>query len=116
VNGARNQFLPRARFTEDQDSGVGGTHGFHLLQNSLEGRAFADDLLKVVLGADFFLKVEFLFSQPLLQFRHLAVSESVVQCNGNVARHLLKQVHVLLIEGAFLPAHQVLGCRVRGPV
>ena len=50
VNCPRQQFLSRTSLPQNQDRGVSGGHGFDLFQNSPDGFAMADDLLKIELG------------------------------------------------------------------
>ena len=48
MNGACDQFLARAGFTQNQNGGIRRSHQFHLPENSLQRSAVADDLFKVL--------------------------------------------------------------------
>ncbi len=53
VNGTRNQFLPRAGFAQKQHRRVGGSHGFHQIQNVAQSRTLSHNSFKVYLATDF---------------------------------------------------------------
>src|SRR5262245_548786 len=55
VNGARNQFLTGAGFALNKNRRIRRRHRLHLLQNPRQARTFADNLLKIMLGADLVL-------------------------------------------------------------
>src|ERR1700674_5702999 len=56
VKRTSDEFLARARFTKNEDGGIGGGDGFDLIQDAAERGALPDDLPEVVFGADFFLQ------------------------------------------------------------
>src|SRR5439155_17571771 len=84
VDGACDQFLPRAGLAEDEHGRVGRRDGLHLLQGVVEERALADDLFERVFGADLALEVETLLGEPLRELRDLPERERV----GDRHRHL----------------------------
>src|SRR4030095_1327582 len=77
VNGARDQFLARAGFALDENRRISRCHRGDLLENLLQTRAFADDFLEVVFGADFILQIEFFLAQLFGSIDHLMKRERV---------------------------------------
>ena len=106
VDGARDEFLAGARLALDQHGGIGGGHGLHLAEDALERRAFADDLLEVVLGADFLFEVELLLRQLVLELGDLLIGQSVLDGDGDLVGDQSEQVHVLLRKCPFAQAGQ----------
>ncbi len=57
VNRPGDQLLARAGFSEDEGGRIGGGNLIHLVEHVFQCIAAADDLLKIVYGADFLLEV-----------------------------------------------------------
>src|SRR5262249_6254731 len=58
VDGASDELLAGACFSENQDCGTGGSDELDLSERALEGGTFADDFLEIEFSADFFFEVE----------------------------------------------------------
>ena len=67
MKGAGDELLARAGLAADQDGGVGGGDRLSLLEHPAQGRALADDLAEVVLGADLLLQVGLLLAELVLR-------------------------------------------------
>jgi hypothetical protein len=65
VHCAREQFLARAGFAEEQHGRVGRGDRSDLVQDLLQRFALADDLLELLAATDFFLQVD-VFARQLL--------------------------------------------------
>ena len=91
VDGARDQLLAGAGFAADQDGRIGGRDGFHLLQQRLERGAFADDLLEVVLGADFVFKIKLLLGQAVLESGDLLEGQRIFDGDGDLGGDLVSR-------------------------
>ena len=57
VDGARDQFLARSSFSENQNGGIRCRHVLHLFQYALQTGAFADDFVELVRGDEFFFQI-----------------------------------------------------------
>ncbi len=77
VNGARDQFLPRAGLAEDEHRRVGRRDGLHVLEDVSERAALADDFPERVLGADLALEVDALLGEPFRELGDLPECERV---------------------------------------
>ena len=89
MNRARDELLAGPGLTLNQHRGVGRRDGLHLLENALQRRALPDDLLEVILGADFVFEVELLAPQLLghhflLSHIHASADET---CDDTVFAH-----------------------------
>ena len=91
MNGPGNQFLAGAGFAGDQNVGVGRRNLPDAAHHLANGIAVADDLVKVVLGAQLFLQVRILHFQPVLELLHflqgLAQFLFCCQAGGNVPEY-----------------------------
>src|SRR5262249_17506060 len=65
VKRAGNEFLARAGLSKNQDGRISFGNGLNLFQDFLQRRAFSNDIAEVLVP-DFFLKVQFLFLEPIL--------------------------------------------------
>src|SRR5271167_1656543 len=64
VNGARDQLLPRARLTIEQDAGIRRRNNGDLLQHLLNGGALSDDAFEAVLRAEVRFQIQLLVFDP----------------------------------------------------
>src|SRR5581483_4520345 len=67
----REELFARAGLAGDKHGRVGGRNGLDLFQGALENAALADDLVKIMLGANFLLQVRRLLFQQVARLRHL---------------------------------------------
>ena len=70
VDGPREQFLAGAGFADDEDRRVGGRHALDFSQHVEQRRAVADDLVEIVLGANFLLQIHVFRFEAILQRLH----------------------------------------------
>ena len=68
--------------------------------------AVADDFLEVVLGADLFFEVGFLFAYALGTLRELAMLERVLHTDCDLLRDLPEKIQISLGEGRLNAAAQ----------
>src|SRR5260370_41938570 len=89
MDGARDQFLPRAGLAEDEHGRVGRRYRLHLLEAVSERAALADDFPERVLGADLALEVEALLGELLRELGNLLERATVGDRHRDLARHRL---------------------------
>ena len=80
VQGAGDQLLAGAGLAVDQDRSVARRHARHLVEQLAQPWIAADDLVDVVLAADFFLQIDVLRLKPVaqaLQFLHRRVQRAL---------------------------------------
>src|SRR5213080_4804763 len=99
VNGARDQFLPRAGLAEDEHGRVGRRDGLHVPNGVSERTALADDFPERVLGADLALEVEALLGELFRELSDLPERERVGDRHRDLAGHRLNHRNRLPREG-----------------
>ena len=67
VQGARDELLASTGLAMDQDSSVARRHARHRIEQGAQRRIAADDLVEIVLIADFLLQIDVLRLQPVAQ-------------------------------------------------
>src|ERR1700739_2315059 len=82
VERTSNEFLASAGFSQDQHRCVGLCDRFHLFEYAFETRVFYHDLIKAVLGAEFFFEIALLLGQLSRSIRNPPEGVSMVDCNG----------------------------------
>src|ERR1035438_6297335 len=109
VDGTGEEFLAGAGFAVDEDRGIGGRDGFHLLQDSIQGAAAADDFLEAMVGADFVFEVNLLFRQARVEFFDALIGERVLERDGNLGGGLREELQILRGEKVFAARTEVDG-------
>ena len=94
MNGARDQFLSRASFAQNQHGGAGRRGQFHLRKRAAKGRAIANDFLEIEFAANFFFEVKFLDRQLVFQRIDFLERQRIFQRDGNLCRDLLEKLHI----------------------
>src|SRR2546427_553387 len=89
VDGARDQFLPRAGLAEDERGRVGRRDGLHVPKGVAERTALADDFLERMLGADLALEVEALLGELFRELGDLPECERVGDRHRDLAGDFL---------------------------
>ena len=107
VDRAGDHFLARARFALNEHSRVGRGDGFHLLQDSHQGFTLPNNLLKIVLGADFVFEIELFLREFGLQLGNLAKGQRVVDRDGDLVGDLSQEVRIVFGESVFVEAADV---------
>ena len=85
----------------------GGSDGLDLLQHAPQRGALADDLLEVVLRADFFFQVELFLGQSLLEFGDLAIGLRIFHGNRDLVGDLAQQLDLFRSKGILAATAQV---------
>src|SRR5258706_54529 len=80
----------------------GSFYRFHILKRALQSSASANDLFEVVFRADLFLEIKFLFLQLVLQRIDLAISQRVLNRNGDLLSYLGQQRCIVFSEGVLV--------------
>src|SRR5215470_7978898 len=88
VNRARDQLLPGASLSVNQNGGIGGRDRLDLLQDPAQRLAPADDLLEFQLASDFVFEIQLLLSQLILQVRDFAKDPCIFDGNRDLAGDL----------------------------
>ncbi len=108
--------LPVPGSPQDQHRRIRGRHRFGLLQDALQARILADNLLKVGRGLEFLFEIELLFRQSVLQFRDIPDGQSVIDGNGDLICHLFQEMNIFLGKSILAadsdtqcPEHMVAG-------
>jgi hypothetical protein len=65
-----------------------------LLQYPLQGKAFSDNFLEIVLGADFILEIEPLFREPVRSVHDPTESQRVLHSERYLIGDMLQQFRV----------------------
>src|SRR4029077_8700197 len=86
VDGARNQFLSCAGFTEQQYRRVCGSHGLDEIQPPAESRTLSHNSFEVHLATDFVLQIQLFLSQLVLQFGDLAIDQGIFDGDCHLPR------------------------------
>src|SRR5262249_3940477 len=107
VNGAGDEFFACASLAEDENGGSGGRGQLNLGKRSFERRAFADDLLEVEFGENFFFEVGFFLGESVLEGVDFLEGQCVFDGDGDLAADLLQEFDVLLPKGIDAPAGEV---------
>ncbi len=94
VDRAGDQLLARAGLAQDQNRRIGRRHRRHLLQHALKGRALADDLAEILLGADFVFQIQLFFGQLILELRDFLKRGGIFNGDGGLAGHLAQKIDV----------------------
>src|SRR5271166_4408768 len=94
VNGARNDFLARAGFAQNQNRGAGGRGEFHLSKRAAQRGALADDFVEAEFGADFFLEIKFFDGEFVLQRIDFLEGEGIFERDGHLRGDLLEQLDI----------------------
>ena len=76
-------------------------------EHGLERRALADHVAQVLIEADLVFEVQLFGGQLVLDLRKFAVGERVFGGNGNLARHLDQQIHLIVGERLAALASQI---------
>ena len=107
VNRPGNQFFPRAGFALNQHGRLGRRHDFDLPQYLLQRATVADDVVELVLKANFFFQIQLLFGQSIFEFGDLLIGQGIVHREGDLSGHLTQKLDVLFAERLLLPAGQI---------
>jgi hypothetical protein len=76
------------------------------MEGVAEGGAMADDLVEVELGADFFLEVEFLLGEFVLEFGDLAVGQGILDRKRYLTGDPNQEIKLILAVRIVLGSHQ----------
>ena len=95
VDGARDQFLAGAGFTENENRRIRRRHRLQLFQDFFQGKTFTDDLFEVVFGANLILQVEFLLAEFIRPVHDLPIGERVFHTDGDLIGNMLQQFRIL---------------------
>ncbi len=98
VDGARQQFLAGAGFAVDQHRGIGGRHGFQLLERGFQSAALAHNLLEAVVGADLVFQVDLFLFQALIELFDALVGKGVIEGNCHLSGHLGEEAQIVALE------------------
>ena len=113
MNGAGNRFLPSSGFAQNQHRGLARGHSLRLRQNTFQGSAFTNDLLKIEFRTDLVFQVKLFLCELVLQSCDFMVSTVILDCDCHSSCNLPEQDPVLACESIFLVAGQVQ--RSQGP-
>src|ERR1043166_8364962 len=78
VDRPRDHLFAGAGLAEDENGRIGRRYGLDLPERLFQRLTVADALLEIVLGADLLLQIKRLVREPILDFRHLAVLQRVL--------------------------------------
>lgn len=67
MDGASDQFLAGTGLAQNQDGGMTGSDGGHLVEYFLEGGTVADNFREVAFGTDLAFQILFLFFQMIFE-------------------------------------------------
>src|ERR1041385_2654247 len=98
MDGAGEEFLAGARLAAYEDSRIGRRDRLDLFEYALERRAGADQLFKVVGGANLVFEVELLAGEFILERFDLAKREDVFDGEGDLISDLAEQLHLVVRE------------------
>src|SRR5712692_2206077 len=104
VNRARDQFLASAGLAVNQHRGTGRGDRLDLAEDSAKGFATADDLFEALLGPDFIFEIQLLLRELVLEVGNLTIGQRIFHCDRHLARHLSKEIDILLSEGILRPS------------
>ena len=79
----------------------------HLIEQSLQRGTFADDLLKVVFGANFVFQVKLFLGELVFEIGDLLEGQGIFDGDGDLRGDLAQQVYVLLAERGIAQAGDV---------
>src|SRR5260370_10750943 len=99
MNGPSNQLLAGARFSIDQQRGIGGSDAFDELQDSPQGRALPDNLSEIHFGPNFILQIQLFLRKLVFQVLNLAVRQGILNCKSSLVCNLLQKMDLVLGEG-----------------
>src|ERR1700722_1238604 len=106
MDGSCDQLFPSSRLPVDKNRRVGGGNLFNLSERGQEHGAIANDLLEVVLAADFLLQVNVLFLQLGLEAANFLVGLHILNRQYDLVRHFLQEHGVLIRIPIHFPAYQ----------
>ena len=98
VQRTRDQFLAGAGLAEDEHRRVGRRHRLDLMEDALQRRRVADDLLEVVLGPDLVLEVHLLRRKPVSQVGDLLIRERILDQERDLLRHRGEELRLVGTE------------------
>ena len=98
VDGSGDELLARAGFPLDEHGRVGGRDDLHLGEDVLQWTAGADDLLEVVLAANFVLEIQLLLVELFLELGDLTVGETILDGNRDLLCNLVEQLDLVPAE------------------
>src|SRR5438552_3986040 len=104
VNGAGDHLLASTRLALDEHRRVCGCNDSNALEHCFKPRTVPNDLFEIMLKPDFIFQIKLLLRQPLLSLIYLPKFQSVIYRDGDLARHLRKELDISLAEGTFLPS------------
>src|SRR5690242_5190139 len=97
-----NEFLAGARLAQQQHSGIARSHRFYQAQNMPQSGTLAHDAFKVFLTSNLVFQIQFFLRQSVGEFGNLAVSDCVVNRNGQLICYLSEERDLVGAECVFL--------------
>src|SRR5437899_10193791 len=93
MDGPGDEVLSCASLAEDQNGRLSCRNRFDLLENSLQFRLLADNVLEPAFRTKLFFEVLLLLLESVAQLRDVAERQSVVQGGRHVVRKLRSEEH-----------------------
>ena len=109
MNGTRQQLLAGSGLSLNENGGVGGRHGFNLLEDAAQAGALAHNVLEAVFKIDFVLEVLLLLAQLVAQLRNAAEGEGVVDSHGHLHGDTGQHGYILRPKGPLHAAEHAQG-------
>src|SRR2546422_610409 len=104
MDGPGDEVLSCASLAEDQNGRLSCRNRFDLLENSLQFRLLADNVLEPAFRTKLFFEVPLLLLESVAQLRDVAERQSVVQGGRHGVRELGQHTQIFLGKGGLLLA------------
>src|SRR5260370_1141444 len=104
VNCASDHLFAGTRLALDEDRRVRWRNDSNALEHSFQPRTISNDLFEIVLKPNFIFQINLLLRQPLLGLSHLPIFQSILDCDGDLARYLRKEFDISLAERILVPS------------